>query len=116
GGWWRRSRRSIVLRRRSGGRRRRLTGITSKGQRDDVVCGEGLDFAIDFKAQDGLRPAQILALQHAAIFQLERVGQAWSGQPHHGAPCEKRPLQILQVEFPSPFGSYQPNSINPSLP
>ena len=41
-----------------------------------VMRGESLNLTIHLKPQDSLRPPQILALQHAAILQLQRIGKA----------------------------------------
>jgi len=44
---------------------------------------KGLNLAVYLKPQNCLRSAQILALQHAAILQLQCIGNADSGEQQH---------------------------------
>src|SRR5579885_74612 len=55
------------------GRRRSAVSASGKSDGYNLIGVEGLHFPVDFKTNDGLRPAEILALENASVLQFARV-------------------------------------------
>jgi hypothetical protein len=51
-----------------------------KRQRHNVMRRKSLHIAIHFKPQYRLRAPQVSALQHAAVFQFQRIGKSSAGE------------------------------------
>ncbi|PYU71443.1 MAG: hypothetical protein DMG52_22530 [Acidobacteria bacterium] len=65
---------------------------------------ECLDVAIYLKTQDSLRSAEVFPLQHSAILQFQRVGEAESGENQCNASHHHKSGKIPHLHFPSPPG------------
>jgi hypothetical protein len=65
---------------------------------------ECLDVAIYLKPQDSLRSAEVFPLQHSAILQFQRVGEAESGENQCSTGHDHKSGKIPHLHFPSPPG------------
>jgi len=70
-------------------------------KRHDVVRSKCLHIAIHFKSQNRLRSAQVSSLQHAAIFQFQRVRKPYSGEKQRSSRCNQHFRNVSCSHLPS---------------